>query len=243
MKNVEKATRGTQLQRTAASPSKRLLSLQSLNEDYEPSKRLEFEITEDVPVKSSLPASEILSPALLGGNMALSSCPGKKVRLDSPYAGKAIISRDLRMDLERIAAQRVSLIICCLDNQELEFLGSPWEKYQKIATELDLKVLRLPIVEGGSPLSCLVLDNLLQKVDDLVGNAGNILCHCRGGIGRAGLVASCWLLKKKYFKSADEVVSHLRKRRSKKAIETEDQMDFIRQYHYFLLETSKTKRL
>lgn len=36
------------------------------------------------------------------GNMGLSSCPGKKVRLDGPVNGRAKIVRDLDLDFDRL---------------------------------------------------------------------------------------------------------------------------------------------
>jgi hypothetical protein len=45
-------------------------------------------------------------PALLG-NIMLSSCPGKKVRLKGPVKGRGAICRDLGTDLERIAGMGI----------------------------------------------------------------------------------------------------------------------------------------
>lgn len=47
---------------------------------------------------------QIQSPKLLG-NLALSSCPGKKVRLSGPVGGRATINRDLDLDFARISRQ------------------------------------------------------------------------------------------------------------------------------------------
>lgn len=45
------------------------------------------------------------------GNLLLSSCPGKKVRLKGPVKGRGSICRDLGTDLERIAAMGVRCIV------------------------------------------------------------------------------------------------------------------------------------
>jgi hypothetical protein len=39
------------------------------------------------------------------GNLALSSCPGKKVRLSGPVRGRAAINRDLDLDFARLNRQ------------------------------------------------------------------------------------------------------------------------------------------
>lgn len=45
------------------------------------------------------------------GNLLLSSCPGKKVRLDGPVRGRAAICRDLKSDLARIKEMGVGCVI------------------------------------------------------------------------------------------------------------------------------------
>jgi len=52
------------------------------------------------------------------------------------------------------------------------------------------------MVEGFAPSSPASLD---AQLDRLIRNhtlkGESVLAHCRGGIGRAGLVASCWMIK------------------------------------------------
>ncbi|KAG5458202.1 MAG: hypothetical protein BJ554DRAFT_1620, partial [Olpidium bornovanus] len=45
------------------------------------------------------------------GNLVLSSCPGKKVRLDGPSRGRARINRDLESDLRRIAGFGITTVV------------------------------------------------------------------------------------------------------------------------------------
>ncbi|EJD03254.1 phosphatases II [Fomitiporia mediterranea MF3/22] len=130
------------------------------------------------------------------GNMYLSSCPGKKVRLSGPVKGRAAICRDLRADLSRVRDLGVECVICCLDDNELEFLGASWAEYSSIANEIGLDVLRIPMPEGLTPLSPALLDDQLQRIIETYTLRGvPVLAHCRGGVGRAGLVACCWMLK------------------------------------------------
>lgn len=83
-----------------------------------------------------LPASPMI------GNLLLSSCPGKKVRLTGPVRGRGAICRDLGLDLRRICQIGVGAVVCCLDDEELRFLGAPWEEYEREADELGLDVIR-----------------------------------------------------------------------------------------------------
>ncbi|KAH9440553.1 hypothetical protein MJO28_016238 [Puccinia striiformis f. sp. tritici] len=139
------------------------------------------------------------------GNLLLSSCPGKKVRMNETLAERQAtgnhrspICRDLRSDLSRAYGLGIRAIICCLDDEELSYLGSPWPDYLGIANEFDdLKVIRIPIAEGFAPQKGIPeLNEILDTViNDYTSKGVDVLCHCRGGVGRAGLVACCWMLK------------------------------------------------
>jgi hypothetical protein len=114
------------------------------------------------------------------GNLVLSSCPGKKVRLsdrhltilgipeicrpgtgptaDSPLVdprtlpkaavvqlglNRSPICRDLEMDFRRAMSQAdVKCVVCCIDDEELRFLGAAWEEYERVAGKLGLEIIR-----------------------------------------------------------------------------------------------------
>lgn len=59
---------------------------------------------------------------------------------------------------------------------------------------------------------------------------GNILVHCRGGVGRAGLVACCILINTCEFKSHKDVIEFVRKRRDKRCVESRKQEEFVKKY-------------
>ncbi|KAJ3120778.1 hypothetical protein HK101_006882, partial [Irineochytrium annulatum] len=165
------------------------------------------------------------------GNFALSSCPGKKVRLDSgPVNGRAMINRDLNHDFQRLAALQIRLVICCLNDAELSYLGAPWAKYRDAATKNGMDVIRIPIIEGSCPDSVEEVERVLEEIELRIKDGLNVLCHCRGGIGRAGLIACCFLIRRGYVYSAARAIQYVRVRRSPKAIETQRQEDFIMAY-------------
>ncbi|SNX86706.1 uncharacterized protein MEPE_05415 [Melanopsichium pennsylvanicum] len=130
------------------------------------------------------------------GNLLLSSCPGKKVRLSGPVRGRGAICRDLGLDLERIFSIGVRAVVCCLNDQELSYLGAPWDEYEREADRLGLDVYRLPMAEGFAPTNVREMDATMTSiVRDCTMKGINVLVHCRGGVGRAGLIACSWLLK------------------------------------------------
>ncbi|KAM0790596.1 hypothetical protein ACM66B_004461 [Microbotryomycetes sp. NB124-2] len=190
------------------------------------------------------------------GNFMLSSCPGKKVRLDGTAlrgSNRNAICRDLRTDLCRAREQGVRLVICCLDDQELAFLGSPIDEYVSVVDELEMQLVRIPMVEGFAPTSPQSLDQELEKVIETCTLRGfDVLAHCRGGIGRAGLVACCWLVKmgivggdgheivqEHPMRVVERVIDVVRRRRSIKAIETPVQVSFLLAYVSYLQQQAR----
>jgi protein-tyrosine phosphatase len=169
------------------------------------------------------------------GRLGLSSCPGKKVRLHTgPINGRSAISRDLDLDFKRLKSFKISAIVCCLNDAELQYLGAPWKVYSEKAKYYGLEVFRLPIIEGSCPESITDVDNLMEKMMAIAKEGRNILCHCRGGVGRAGLIACCYLLKCGYTKKYSEAIKIVRAQRSPQAIETRKQEDFIANYSSWL---------
>ncbi|KAG8833810.1 hypothetical protein FRC17_010051 [Serendipita sp. 399] len=125
--------------------------------------------------KKSPPDGQIL------GNLFLSSCPGKK--------GVTNIMGFYKYP-------RADQYIYCLDDGELHFLGAPWEDYAAEAHQLGMDILRIPTPEGFAPLDVTVINGHLDTLITRYTLHGiSILVHCRGGVGRAGLIASCWMLK------------------------------------------------
>ncbi|KAI1796336.1 phosphatases II [Ganoderma leucocontextum] len=130
------------------------------------------------------------------GNLYMSSCPGKKVRLDGPVRGRSTVCRDLRSDLSCIKRAGAACIICCLDDTEMQTLGVTWSEYVHTANGLGIDVQRIPIPEGLGPMDPAVLDSHLTKlIESYTLHGDAILVHCRGGVGRAGIIACCWMLK------------------------------------------------
>ncbi|PWY99275.1 hypothetical protein BCV70DRAFT_140106, partial [Testicularia cyperi] len=143
------------------------------------------------------------------GNLLLSSCPGKKVRLSGPVRGRGAICRDLGLDLKRIHGIGVRAVICCLDDDELSYLGAPWAEYEREADMLGLEVIRLPMAEGFAPTDVREMDTAITSVvTDYTLRGTNVLVHCRGGVGRAGLIACAWMLKMGFVGSPSHVHLH-----------------------------------
>ena len=68
----------------------------------------------------------------------------------------------------------------------------------------------------------------------LLEGKGNVLIHCRGGVGRAGLVACCVLSYFCQFSGSKKVIEFMRKRRDKRCVESRKQEDFVKNYFEFI---------
>ncbi|KAJ4468235.1 hypothetical protein J3R30DRAFT_1686976 [Lentinula aciculospora] len=248
----------------------------------------ELQAEAQLPSVASIPSStcSTAAPTFLLGNLFMSSCPGKKVRLQGPVKGRSGVCRDLSADLRRMKDLGVRCVVwyvypnlllvlgihlsnsaSCLDDTELEFLGAPWPEYQAATNKLGLDVLRLPTPEGLAPaLSPALLDKELATLIQSYTLRGiPVLVHCRGGVGRAGVISACWilklglcgwlndasssvismskssssatdganmpllqsLLKQDTLELVEKVIAVVRRRRSVKAVETYEQVQFL----------------
>lgn len=185
------------------------------------------------------------------------------MRLAGPVRGRSAVCRDLDTDLRRISQAGARCIVCCLDDEELEFLGIRWSDYVSSAHRAGMDILRIPLPEGLAPLSPQSLDESLTKlIDGYTLRGVSILVHCRGGLGRAGLVACCWALKiglcgwinvdlsvspspgeadgmethvrRDTLQLVERAITVVRRRRSVKAVETLEQVRFLTEYVDYL---------
>jgi protein-tyrosine phosphatase len=68
-----------------------------------------------------------------------------------------------------------------LDDNELDFLGASWSKYEMAAKTHNMTIIRLPMVEGGCPRTLTEVRNVVERVNVEISKGNNVLAHCRGG--------------------------------------------------------------
>ncbi len=68
-------------------------------------------------------------------------------------------------------------------------------------------------MEGGPPSSIDTFEPIVDHVLSLLFSGASVLCHCRGGVGRAGLLASCVLIAAGVSTSPGDAIALVRKRR------------------------------
>lgn len=123
------------------------------------------------------------------GRLGLTLCPGKK---DPEYGW----DRDLQEDLRVIRNWGASLIISLIEPHEFRLLQVP--EFGDSATQFGMSWIHLPIRDVDIP------DDRFEsgwsavrpEIHHRIGTGERILIHCRGGLGRTGLVAARILVER-----------------------------------------------
>lgn len=157
------------------------------------------------------------------GFVGLTFCPGKhgESQHGAPWA------RDLKADLAALQEWGAGLIVSLIEAQEFELLRVPDLGAQVVAQGMswahlpirDVDVPAGPFLAGWPA----VRDNMLGRLDA----GGRVVVHCRGGLGRAGLVAALILIETGV--DAEAAIRAVREVRPG-AIETAAQELYVRAY-------------
>jgi len=165
-----------------------------------------------------LPADTGLGPGRLGMTFA----PGKKA---PGVAGNW--ERDLDADLERLVREYdARMLVSLLGLTEYPLLGIEDLADRAAAHQLDFHAF--PITDAGVPPSVAWAAKLVQEILERVRSGDTVVVHCRGGLGRAGLVTACCLTAVGY--DTVRAMAMVREVRSPSAIETLGQERFIAEF-------------
>lgn len=174
--------------------------------------------SDNTPIRIDfLPSAAVRLPGRIGMTIA----PGKKI---SGFHG--MWDRDLDKDLVRIkTVLGASVLVCLLEPDELELLHI--SALPETARRLGLEVLQLAIPDVGVPDNIERLRDLVAGILAAAAAGKSVVIHCRGGLGRSGLVAACCLAA--LGMPAGDAISAVRVAR-KGAIETLAQEQSVRDF-------------
>ena len=141
--------------------------------------------SEDSPLRVALVPSALHRGR---GTLGLTFAPGKKhIGLEATW------DRDLATDLRRLReVYGTDLLVSLIEDAELSLLGI--DGLFERAREHGIKTLRLPIPDGGVPANARTLASIVRQVASALQAGFNVVVHCRGGLGRAGLVTASILV-------------------------------------------------
>jgi protein-tyrosine phosphatase len=139
--------------------------------------------------------------------------------------GRKDWGRNLDEDIQILKKNKISALMVLVTLDELEQYGvdNLIESYQKQG----FKIFHNPIIDQGVP-SISDVDKALAFLNRSEQNKENVVIHCVGGLGRTGLMAACYLKSKGL--DTEEAMAMVRKIRESRAIESEEQEEFVREY-------------
>lgn len=154
------------------------------------------------------------------GHIGITFCPGKK----QPNAATGAWDRDIKLDIAAIADWNASAVVTLVEDHELKALGVPDLGDMVRAHHMDW--FHLPIPDVSVPPSSFeaqwvaVGEGLRARLRD----GFNILVHCKGGLGRAGTIASRLMIELGV--APKDAAARVRSARPG-AIETLGQLDYV----------------
>jgi protein-tyrosine phosphatase len=125
------------------------------------------------------------------GLVGMTFCPGK--RGDS--VSGAAWERDLDADLRVIREWGAAVVVTLIEVHEFEMLGV--ERLPGAVRDAGMEWLHLPIRDVGVPDSRFEAGwaSAVGRLGNRLRNGERLLVHCRGGLGRTGMVAARLLVE------------------------------------------------
>ena len=162
-----------------------------------------------------------IQPAVGFGRIGFSMCPGKIDTRAFPTAWQ----RDMAIDLDAIKQWGANLVVTLIEEHEFELLQV--DALGRQVEKRHMQWLHLPIRDVWVPGE--VFETLWQSHGECIRgqlrDGFNVLVHCRGGRGRAGMIAARLLAELGV--ESDAAIGLVRQARPE-AIETRKQEDHVR---------------
>lgn len=157
----------------------------------------------------------------LPGKIGLTFLPGKKG--DALYG--APWDRDLKMDLAQIIEWGAHAVVSLLEPHEFGRLGVP--QFPEVMTRQPFRWFHLEVRDSDVPDQRFEdkWPQVRPALVDILRRGGGVVVHCRGGLGRTGLVVACLLVE--LGMRSEEAIAQVRAVRPG-AIETWEQEEYVR---------------
>lgn len=155
------------------------------------------------------------------GRIGITFCPGKHDR----FASTGAWERNLDLDVGAIAAWDAKLVLTLVESAELTALKVP--NLGQAIQSRGIEWRHLPIADYSVPTEAFEQQWLTQgrEIRQILRNGDDVLVHCKGGLGRAGMIAARLLVELGV--DPENAIRCVRRER-KGAIETASQMALVR---------------
>lgn len=131
----------------------------------------------------------------------------------------------LQQNLQTLRDGGTDKILCLLEESESEELGL--QAQELLTIEAGMEFQRFPIADFSVP-DFLDLQVQISRVHNELNEGKNLLVHCKGGIGRTGLICCCLMLSTGV--SVPDAISVVTKQRGEQVPETPEQIDMLIRY-------------
>eukprot|EP00955_Chlamydomonas_euryale_P078521 363169-Chlamydomonas_euryale.AAC.14 len=74
-----------------------------------------------------------------------------------------------------------------------------------------MEFVQFPIIEGAAPDDIRAATKFITAIFKRFQQGQTIVIHCRGGVGRAGMIAACVMLQHQVFSCPDEAIREVGK--------------------------------
>lgn len=170
----------------------------------------------------------------LPGRIGLTFAPGKKQK----HGFSGFWDRDLGRDLARLRDHyRTDGLVSLIEEHEFADLGIPDLREQ--ARDYGMESIWFPIPDVSVPSSMECFAGTIDHLCRMLRDGQTVVVHCKGGLGRSGLVAASVLVQAGVL--PQEAVSAVRAARLG-AIETNGQEAYIEKFHLFISSRQTTKQ-
>jgi len=156
----------------------------------------------------------------VGGRIGMTFCPGKR----DPMAMTGPWDRDVEVDLQAVAEWGASVVVTLMEAHELTQLEVS-DLGERVEAS-GLRWLHLPIRDvsiPGPPFEA-AWETAGENLRSRLRSGDRILVHCRGGLGRTGLIAARLLIE--LGEAPDQALAQVRAARPG-AVETREQERYV----------------
>ncbi|MBW2458596.1 MAG: dual specificity protein phosphatase family protein [Deltaproteobacteria bacterium] len=174
------------------------------------------------PIRVDFVSPDVVPPP---GRIGLTFAPGKQ----DPAARAGAWDRDLSADLQRLRSHfGTDMLVSLIEDgrfrtDEFELLGIG-DLFEQVEAQ-GMETVWFPIQDVSVPTSLQDFVHLIEQLVAAVRAGGTVVVHCRGGLGRSGLVAASCLVA---LGTAPEAAVAAVRRARRGAVETFSQAAYVR---------------
>jgi protein-tyrosine phosphatase len=173
----------------------------------------------DSPLRVDFLPSDALA---MPGRLGMTFGPGKKAQgLECTW------DRSVALDLDALQGVGCTLLVSLMEDHELTQFGM--RELLTLAAPRSIELVRFPIRDGSVPLPEVApaFDALVARLEAALAMGATAVVHCRGGLGRTGLVAAALLVRRGF--AAREAIRIVRAARPG-TVENEEQARYVEAY-------------